>query len=98
MRSYLAPTEAEVLNLFGVTHSQLDMKGVTMQSEENTSLQVYPMDMTGMPASRVGSIRRMNMSHRVRVAHDELFLRPSQQIAESQGETWKDYLCAQAAH
>ena len=95
MREVGAPTEVEVLRLFGVSAAQLALKKLEVVSEDNATLAVFPIDLYGLPAHKVGSMRKLRMSSAVAIAHEEHFVVPSEQLTDDQGQKWLRYLQSQ---
>ena len=90
-----APTESEVLRLFGVGHRQLGLDPMQCTSEDNQTLSVFPISLHGIPLQKLAGIRRLRLISRVFVSRGEHFVWPASQIAEQQGETWLNFLSTQ---
>ena len=87
-----APTEADIVRIFGVTPRDLNMRKVTVNSERGKNLCVYPMRLEEFPMESLGSTRRLRFGYKVGVLHGEEFLAGALQLTPEQGATWMDYL------
>ena len=87
-----APTENDIVRIFGVPPSDLDLAPVTLQGEDMTSVQVYLVYLDGIPESQLASMRRLKLSCAVKVLHDENYLTPETQVMGDQGSLWLNFL------
>lgn len=87
-----APTENDIVRIFGVPPADLDLVPVTLQGEDMTTVQVYLVYLDGIPASQLASVRRLKLSCAVKVLHDENFLTPQTQVMGDQGPAWLNFL------
>lgn len=92
IREVGAPTEQDVLRIFGVTWEELGLHPVTLRGEEGANIVIYPIYLDGITHASYASIRKLKIACKVGVVHDEAFLTPQNQVMMEQGSSWLNHL------
>ena len=84
-------TESDLIRLFKVGASALKMgKRVSLKIEDGTPLQGWLINLRGMPAAELASMRRVRIEHRAAINLQEKVLQAAQQIRAEQGaDVWE---------